>query len=48
MSFEVVRLIGPADAVAVRESKTAPETVENLFVSMTDQMPHQVHLFRSR
>jgi hypothetical protein len=43
-----VTLIGPADAVAVRESKTAPETAKNLFVSMTDQIPNQVHLFRSR
>jgi hypothetical protein len=48
MNFEFVTLIGPADAVAVRESKTAPETVENLFVFMTDQMPNQVDLFRSR
>ena len=32
MSFELETLIGPADAVAVSASRTAPEKVENLFV----------------
>ncbi len=35
MSFELATLIGPAEAVAVSASRAAPETIEILFVSMT-------------
>jgi hypothetical protein len=34
MIYELVTLIGPAEAVAVSASKAAPETIEILFVSI--------------